>query len=108
MVERITDAGRCILFVAFGAPKQDRFIRSYLPQLDVPIAIGVGGSFDILSGAVPRAPGWLQHIGLEWVWRMAHEPRRLWRRYLIDDMRLLATVAAYAARNGLRAGSGSR
>jgi len=108
MVQHIRAAGRCLLFVAFGAPKQDRFIRAHLAELDVPIAIGVGGAFDILSGAMPRAPGWMQRAGLEWVWRMAQEPGRLWRRYLVDDVRLIASVAASAVRSGARAGTGPR
>lgn len=108
MVQHVSAAGRCLLFVAFGAPKQDRFIRAHLAELDVPIAIGVGGALDVLSGAVPRAPGWMQRVGLEWVWRMAQEPRRMWRRYLVDDTWLVARVAASAVRNGVRAGMGSR
>lgn len=108
MVQHITSAGRCLLFVAFGAPKQDRFIRAHLAEIDAPIAIGIGGALDILSGAVPRAPGWMQRVGLEWVWRMAQEPGRMWRRYLIDDMRLVASVAANALRNGVSAGTGPR
>jgi N-acetylglucosaminyldiphosphoundecaprenol N-acetyl-beta-D-mannosaminyltransferase len=108
MVQHISAAGRCLLFVAFGAPKQDRFIRAHLAELDVPIAIGIGGALDILSGTVPRAPGWMQRAGFEWVWRMAQEPGRMWRRYLVDDTRIVASVAVAALRNGVRAGTGSR
>jgi N-acetylglucosaminyldiphosphoundecaprenol N-acetyl-beta-D-mannosaminyltransferase len=94
MVEAIRRAGRCILFVAFGAPRQDRFISAHLSEIDAPIAMGVGGTFDILAGAIPRAPLWLQRIGLEWSWRLAQEPRRLWRRYLVEDVPFLVGLGA--------------
>jgi N-acetylglucosaminyldiphosphoundecaprenol N-acetyl-beta-D-mannosaminyltransferase len=105
MVSAVASAGRCVLFVAFGAPKQDRFIHANLHRLDVPVAIGVGCAFDILAGAVRRAPTWMQRIGLEWAWRLAMEPRRLWRRYLVQDAPLLGRLAASAVREGLRQGA---
>lgn len=108
MVAAIRGAGRCALFVAFGAPRQDRFIRSHLEELDVVVGMGVGCAFDILAGAVRRAPGWMQRSGLEWAWRMAMEPGRLWRRYLIHDAPLLGILAAAAMREGLTAGSHRR
>lgn len=92
IVAALRDAGRCVLLVAFGAPRQDVFIHQYLPDLDVPIAIGVGCAFDILAGRVARAPGWMQRAGLEWIWRLAQEPGRLWRRYLLEDLPLLARL----------------
>ncbi len=99
MTAAIRAAGRCVLFVAFGAPKQDRFISAHLDELDVPVAIGVGGAFDILSGMIRRAPAWMQRAGLEWVWRLAMEPGRLWRRYLIHDVTFLGSLAAAALRD---------
>jgi N-acetylglucosaminyldiphosphoundecaprenol N-acetyl-beta-D-mannosaminyltransferase len=102
MVARIRDAGRCVLFVAFGAPRQDRFIQAHLAELDVPIAIGVGGTFDILAGALRRAPAWLQEAGFEWLWRLSQEPRRLWRRYLVKDAPFLLRLGARAMRASLR------
>jgi N-acetylglucosaminyldiphosphoundecaprenol N-acetyl-beta-D-mannosaminyltransferase len=104
MVAAIRGAGRCVLFVAFGAPKQDRFIRAHLRECDVPLAIGVGCAFDVLAGAVPRAPRALQRLGLEWAWRLAMEPRRLWRRYLVYDAPLLGALAVAAVRDGFVAG----
>lgn len=98
MVRKIRAAGRCVLFVAFGAPRQDRFIAAQLARLDTPIAMGVGGSFDILAGAIPRAPAWIQRSGLEWLWRLAQEPRRLSRRYLLQDLPFLARMATRALR----------
>lgn len=101
MVTAIKSAGRCVLFVAFGAPRQDRFIRAHAHELDVPIAIGVGGAFDILAGTIRRAPEPLQRVGLEWAWRLAMEPGRLWRRYLVKDAPLLGVLALGAMRDGM-------
>ena len=86
-------AGRCILFVAFGAPRQDQFIQANLSDLDVPIAMGVGCAFDLLAGDRRRAPLLMQEAGLEWLWRLAQEPRRLWRRYLLEDGPLVVRLA---------------
>lgn len=105
IVEAIRAAGRCVLLVGFGAPKQDRFIHANLDRLDVPVAIGVGCAFDILAGSIRRAPTWMQRVGLEWAWRLRMEPRRLWRRYLVEDAPLLGRLAAAAVRDGLRAGA---
>jgi N-acetylglucosaminyldiphosphoundecaprenol N-acetyl-beta-D-mannosaminyltransferase len=96
----IKRAGRCVLLVAFGAPRQDRFIADLIQSADIPIAMGVGGTFDVIAGAIPRAPAWMQRAGLEWLWRMAQEPDRLWRRYLLRDLPFLLrmTIRALAAR----------
>jgi N-acetylglucosaminyldiphosphoundecaprenol N-acetyl-beta-D-mannosaminyltransferase len=101
-VSAVRDAGRCVLLVAFGAPRQDRFIRANLATLDVPIAMGVGCAFDILAGEVRRAPALIQRMGLEWLWRLAQEPRRLWRRYLLEDAPLVLALAFEAVRAGRR------
>ncbi len=75
-----------ILFVAFGAPKQEYWMYQYGLELSVPVCIGVGGSFEIVGGVVPRAPLWAQNIGCEWLYRLCREPRRMWRRYLIGNL----------------------
>jgi N-acetylglucosaminyldiphosphoundecaprenol N-acetyl-beta-D-mannosaminyltransferase len=75
--ERIRAARPHLLFVAFGAPKQERWIYQHARNLGVPIAMGVGGSFEMVGGVVPRAPMWLQRMGSEWVYRLLREPRRL-------------------------------
>jgi exopolysaccharide biosynthesis WecB/TagA/CpsF family protein len=79
------------LFVAFGCPRQDLWIRQHA-DLEVPVSIGVGGSFDLLSGAIPRAPRWMQTCGLEWAFRLSREPRRLAKRYLVDDPPIAARL----------------
>ena len=81
IVERINDSGADILFVALGAPKQEFWIDRYRDLLQVPVAIGVGGSFDVISGQVERAPAVFQKMGLEWLWRLLKEPWR-WKRML--------------------------
>jgi N-acetylglucosaminyldiphosphoundecaprenol N-acetyl-beta-D-mannosaminyltransferase len=92
IVESIRAAAPAFLFVAFGAPRQDLWIRTHLDRLGVPVAMGVGCVLDLLAGAVRRAPLWVQRGGLEWTYRLAHEPRRLWRRYVLDDMPMLGRL----------------
>lgn len=77
VLERIREAQPDILFVAFGIPKQEKWIWRHRERLQVPVCLGVGGSFDVLSGRIPRAPLWMQRWGLEWLWRVWKEPRRL-------------------------------
>lgn len=84
VLEDIANARPDILMVALGNPKQEKWIGMYGRQLKVPVMIGVGGSLDFLAGQVKRAPQWMQKTGLEWLFRLIQEPRRLWRRYVID------------------------
>ena len=70
-----------ILLVAFGAPKQDKWIRMNASRIGVPVSLGIGGSLDFIAGAQKRAPRWTQAIGMEWFWRLATQPTRLFRRY---------------------------
>ena len=92
-----------ILLVAFGNPKQEKWIWMHRKRLGVPLAMGVGGSFDILVGDMRRAPRWIQQCGLEWAMRFAQEPQRLGPRYLRDFIGLarrlpMALVAAWMQR----------
>ncbi|MCL6448773.1 MAG: WecB/TagA/CpsF family glycosyltransferase [Armatimonadetes bacterium] len=82
VLEIIRQASPHLLFVGMGAPKQERFIARNLKKLNVPVAVGVGGSFDVLAGRVKRAPLWMQRLHLEWLGRLWREPRR-WRRMLV-------------------------
>lgn len=102
VVGAIRDAGRCVLFVAFGAPRQDEFIAAHLGEIDAAIAMGVGCAFDIIIGAKRRAPAWVQRSGLEWLWRLAQEPRRLAGRYLLQDAPLVIRLAFAAVRASRR------
>lgn len=86
IVRMIREARPAILLVAFGAPRQEEWIRAHLHALQVPVCIGVGGAFDLLAGRVKRAPIWMQRAGLEWLFRLSQEPQRLWKRYLVHDL----------------------
>lgn len=77
--------GADILIVGMGVPRQERFIREQWERLGVGAAIGVGGSFNVIAGSLRRAPAWMQHSGLEWVYRLKQEPRRLFRRYAVTN-----------------------
>jgi N-acetylglucosaminyldiphosphoundecaprenol N-acetyl-beta-D-mannosaminyltransferase len=81
-----------ILFVGLGAPKQERWIKTYLNEVNVPVVMGVGVTFEFIAGIVKRAPIWMQKIGLEWFWRLLMEPGRLWKRYLVDDTQFLGLI----------------
>jgi N-acetylglucosaminyldiphosphoundecaprenol N-acetyl-beta-D-mannosaminyltransferase len=74
-----------IVWVGMSSPKQDRWMARMRQQLDAPVLIGVGAAFDFLSGTVSQAPRWMQRSGLEWLYRLGTDPRRLWRRYLVDN-----------------------
>jgi N-acetylglucosaminyldiphosphoundecaprenol N-acetyl-beta-D-mannosaminyltransferase len=74
-----------VVWVGIGSPKQERWMARMRPLLDAPVLIGVGAAFDFHSGAVRQAPLWMQRSGLEWLFRLVTHPRRLWRRYLIDN-----------------------
>jgi N-acetylglucosaminyldiphosphoundecaprenol N-acetyl-beta-D-mannosaminyltransferase len=82
LVSKINDSQADILFVSLGSPKQERWIQKYLPSLDVKICQGIGGTLDVISGNTKRAPSRLQKLGLEFVYRLIHEPKRF-RRYIV-------------------------
>ena len=82
-----------ILFVAISSPKKEAFLARYQAAMKVPFAMGVGGTFDVAVGLVKRAPVWMQNAGLEWFYRFLQEPRRMFRRYFIDDMAFVALFA---------------
>ncbi len=86
LIEKIRKASPHLLFVALGSPKQDVWIHEHKEELGVPVSMGVGATLDFLAGKVKRAPRAFQKAGLEWFWRLLCEPRRLWRRYLLDDL----------------------
>ncbi|MCL4693210.1 MAG: WecB/TagA/CpsF family glycosyltransferase [Candidatus Hydrogenedentes bacterium] len=89
-VRTIAAARPDICFVALGSPQQEIWMAKVHRECNAAVMIGIGASFDFLAGRVKRAPRWMQHAGLEWIWRLYQEPRRLWRRYLVDDMKILS------------------
>ncbi len=103
VVAEINDANPDVVWVGIGVPKQEKWMAKLRPVLDAPVLIGVGAAFDFHAGLVPQAPPWLQRAGLEWAYRLAREPRRLWRRYLRYNPRFVSAFARQLAehrRNG--------
>ncbi|MBI4729856.1 MAG: WecB/TagA/CpsF family glycosyltransferase [Acidobacteria bacterium] len=88
----IEASGARVLFVGLGSPKQDRWAAAHRGRLPA-VMVAVGAAFDFLSGAKRQAPRWMMPLGLEWAFRLASEPRRLWRRYLVHNPRFVALFA---------------
>ena len=93
----INESEADVVWVGIGVPKQEKWMATMRPQLEAPVLIGVGAAFDFHAGLVPQAPPWLQSAGLEWAYRLAHEPRRLWRRYLRYNPRFVSAFARQLA-----------
>ncbi len=98
VVEQIRASGADLLFVAISSPKKEQFLGRYQAAMRIPFAMGVGGTFDVAIGKVKRAPLWMQKAGLEWFFRFLQEPRRMFRRYFIDDMAFIWLLIKEAAR----------
>jgi N-acetylglucosaminyldiphosphoundecaprenol N-acetyl-beta-D-mannosaminyltransferase len=101
-VASIKAAAPDIVWVGLSTPKQEVWMASHVKRLNIPVLIGVGAAFDFLAGTKPQAPGWMQRSGLEWAYRLACEPRRLWRRYarIVPLFLLLALRQLIAQRLG--------
>lgn len=98
--QAMAKAGVRILFVGLSTPKQERWMYSHRGRVDA-VMLGVGAAFDFLAGAKPQAPHWMQRSGLEWLFRLATEPRRLWRRYLGQNPRFAMLALAQVLRERL-------
>ncbi len=94
-VRRIKESGADILIVFLGCPKQEKFIANNKDKYQIPISITMGGCVDFIAGGVSRAPQWMQNAGLEWFYRFLQEPKRMFRRYFIDDMRIFGLARKY-------------
>lgn len=92
VLARLRAAQPDLVFVALGAPKQELFIARARAGMGPVVAVGVGASLDFLAGALQRSPAWMSRVGLEWLYRLGQEPRRLWRRYLIQDPKFVLVV----------------
>ncbi len=97
-VDAINASGAHVLWVGLGAPQQERWMAEHAAQINA-IMVGVGAAFDFLSGAKPQAPRWMMRLGLEWLYRLGTEPRRLWRRYLVHNPRFLWKMRALMLKN---------
>jgi N-acetylglucosaminyldiphosphoundecaprenol N-acetyl-beta-D-mannosaminyltransferase len=93
VVDEINRSRADVVWVGIGVPKQEKWMAMMRPRLEAPVLAGVGAAFDFHAGLVPQAPNWIQEAGLEWAYRLAHEPRRLWRRYLRYNPRFLSSFA---------------
>jgi N-acetylglucosaminyldiphosphoundecaprenol N-acetyl-beta-D-mannosaminyltransferase len=98
VVEQIRASGADLLFVAMSSPKKEQFLGRHQAAMKIPFAMGVGGTFDVAIGRLRRAPRWMQNAGLEWLFRFLQEPRRLFRRYFIEDMAFIWLLIKEAAR----------
>ena len=97
-IEIINASGADLLWVGLGCPKQEKFLARNRSRLTIPVAIGVGAAFRFHAGLVSRAPEWVGNAGLEWAWRLAAEPGKMWRRDMTDGPRFIVAALADAAR----------
>jgi N-acetylglucosaminyldiphosphoundecaprenol N-acetyl-beta-D-mannosaminyltransferase len=101
VVTMIKKSGAKMLFVAISSPLKENFINKWRNKLGVTFVMGVGGTFDVIAGHVNRAPIWMQQAGLEWMYRVFQEPRRMWRRYLTTNSRFAVMLfGAWVRRRG--------
>lgn len=91
IVKGINDSGARILFVGLGCPKQEKWMAAHVGQVQT-VMVGVGAAFDFIAGTKQKAPGWMQSIGMEWLFRLGQEPGRLWRRYFYHNPRFIILV----------------
>jgi len=101
VAQQIAESGARLLFVAISSPKKENFLYRYKGLLKkVYFTMGVGGSFDVVAGVTRRAPGWMQKIGMEWFYRFIQEPGKMWRRYLIGNLKFIWLVIREKIRTG--------
>jgi N-acetylglucosaminyldiphosphoundecaprenol N-acetyl-beta-D-mannosaminyltransferase len=93
VIKEINGSRADVVWAGIGVPKQEKWMAQLRGELDASVLIGVGAAFDFHAGLVPQAPNWIQESGLEWAYRLAHEPRRLWRRYLRYNPRFVLAFA---------------
>jgi N-acetylglucosaminyldiphosphoundecaprenol N-acetyl-beta-D-mannosaminyltransferase len=93
-----------VVWVGIGVPKQEKWMAAMRSRLDAPVLVGVGAAFDFHAGLVPQAPNWMQALGLEWGYRLLHEPRRLWKRYATYNPRFVTGFARQYGRHRRRKG----
>jgi len=92
VVERINELRPDLVWVGLSTPKQERWMDAHMGRLEASVLLGVGAAFDIHAGTLPQAPRWMQANGLEWLYRLIREPRRLWRRYISIVPRFMVQI----------------
>ena len=97
IVDEINACGAQMLFIAISSPKKEAFVERNRDALGVSFVLGVGGAFDIAAGLTSRAPVWMQRVGVEWVWRLGQEPRRMWPR-VRDNFGFVRVIAKETVR----------
>jgi N-acetylglucosaminyldiphosphoundecaprenol N-acetyl-beta-D-mannosaminyltransferase len=102
LVAEINRSEADVVWVGIGVPKQEKWMAAMRDRLDAPVLVGVGAAFDFHAGLVPQAPDWMQSSGLEWAYRLAHEPRRLWKRYARYNPLFVASFARQWSRSKRR------
>ena len=107
-VAALRTSGADIIWVGLGMPRQEKWMHQFAPRLPGQALIGVGAAFDLLSGTIPQAPAALQRLGLEWAFRLWQEPRRLWRRYLLNNPLYMVLAADQLIRYRLQAARACR
>ena len=95
IIQVVTEAKPHILVVGLGCPKQEKFIYKYRNDLKVPVSLGLGASIDFEAGIIKRAPKWMADHGFEWLYRVVQDPKRLMRRYFIDDVKIIKMFFKY-------------
>lgn len=93
--QMLLDSQADMLFVGMGVPKQDIFIYENMKKYKIPMSFSIGGTIDFIAGKQKRAPKWMNKIGLEWLYRLLQNPRRMFKRYMIDDMKILGLAWKY-------------
>ena len=104
IVDQINEARPDVVWVGIGVPKQEKWMAHMRPRLEAPVLCGVGAAFDFHAGRISQAPSWMQERGLEWIYRIAQEPRRLLPRYLSYNPAFMLAFARQFARERLRRG----
>jgi N-acetylglucosaminyldiphosphoundecaprenol N-acetyl-beta-D-mannosaminyltransferase len=92
LVERVASLRPDLFWVGLSTPKQERFMDEFCPKLDTKVMLGVGAAFDIHAGLLKDSPAWLKNMGLQWVHRLYQEPKRLWKRYLVNNPRFVLDI----------------
>lgn len=95
IVKTVREASPQLLIVALGCPKQEKFMYRHCPELGVPVSFGLGATLDFEAGNIRRAPRWMARYGLEWLFRITQDPRRMARRYLVDDLKIFSLATRY-------------
>lgn len=98
IISMVKEAKPDILIVGLGCPKQEKFMYHHCKELEVPISFGLGASFDFEAGNIKRAPRWMANHGLEWLFRITQDPKRMAKRYLVDDLKIFRLALKYRSR----------